>query len=436
MELVPSFLDLLQQISFVMTVPTFNSFVILVSGWAFAPRRTVTGMIVAAGALRKKHHSAFHRVFAAARWSLDELGLAVFSLLAPWLGQGTIFLAVDDTLARKRGLKIFGVGMHHDPLLSSRKKALLNWGHSWVVLGVVLRFPFRPDHVFCLPILFRLYVSKQTVARQGGRYRTRPQLAVAMLEMLCQRRKNRAFHVLADSAYGGQSVFRHLPNNCQLTSRLLLNARIHAAAPIRVQGQNGRPRRRGERLPTPEQMLHKRARRLTLHLYGRHDRVRLSDTVAYLYALPERPVRVVAVEPLTGGRPRQAFYSTDSAASAEQVLGWYAQRWSIEQAFQESKGHLGFEQPQGWTQKAVERSAPVAMLLYSLMVVWFAEEGHKHYRAPKLPWYRSKRGATFADILATLRCESVKTQVLKRLDPMQLAKNPVKTLIHVVKLAA
>ena len=33
--------------------------------------------------------------------------------------------------------------MHHDPLLSSRAKAVTNWGHSWVVLGVIVELPFR-----------------------------------------------------------------------------------------------------------------------------------------------------------------------------------------------------------------------------------------------------------------------------------------------------
>jgi len=93
------------------------------------------------------HHSAFHYVFAAATWSLDAAGLAVARLILALLPAGaTVFLALDDTLARKRGLKIFGVGMHHDPLLSSRNKTIVNWGHNWVVLGILIEFPFRPGH--------------------------------------------------------------------------------------------------------------------------------------------------------------------------------------------------------------------------------------------------------------------------------------------------
>ena len=436
MALVSSFMEIVQQVSFVMTAPTFASFVTILTGWVFARRRTVTGMIVAADAVDTKHHSAFHRVFAAARWSLDELGLAVFNRVLPWLGDGSVLLAIDDTLARKRGLKVFGVGMHHDPLISTRKVALTNWGHSWVVLGVIVRFPFCPDRCFCLPILFRLYVNKQTATKKRLRYSTRPELAVEMLEMLCESHADRRFHAVADSAYGGKSVYLNLPGNCDLTSRLDLDARLHEPAPVRKPGTNGRPRRRGKRLPAPRQMLEGRGRRMTLNIYGRRDRSRIVDRVAYLYAMPDRPVRVVAVEPLTGGRRMQAFYSTCHGASAADVLTWYARRWSIEEAFQNSKTHLGFEEPQGWTRRAVERTAPTAMLLYSLITLWFASVGHRAYRPPFRPWYRSKVQPSFADMLATLRQESVREQVTALPLTGRGSRKVVKSLIHAVKQAA
>ena len=134
MELVPSFVCLLQGLSRTMTAPTHASWVTILTGWVLASRRTVTRMILVAGDAAGKHFSSYHRVFSAARWSLDALGLAVFELIEPWLDKEAVLLALDDTLARKRGLKMFGTGMHHDPLLSSRGKAITNWGHSWACL--------------------------------------------------------------------------------------------------------------------------------------------------------------------------------------------------------------------------------------------------------------------------------------------------------------
>jgi hypothetical protein len=411
MELVPGFTALLQGLSATMTVPSFTSFSTVVTGWIFAGRRTVTRMILAAGSAADKHYSSYHRLLSAARWSLDAVGLALFDLVASSLGD-VVMLGVDDTLARKRGLKMFGTGMHHDPLLSSRGKAITNWGHSWVMLGVIVELPFRRGHYYFLPLLFRLYLNKKSAAKHRRLYRTRPELAVEMLTVLSSHGRNRRFHAVADSAYGGKSVLCRLPENCDLTSRLLLDARLYDAPPTRCPGQPGRPRKRGDRLPSPEELLAGRCQRISLEIYGRSEKARLADCQARVYAAPNRPLRVVAVDPLTGGRPRQVFYSTCADASPEEVITWYAMRWSVEVTFHDSKQHLGFEEPQAWSRRAVERTAPLAMLVYSLVVLWFAQEGHRSWHPLDCPWYVSKAEPSFADMLGTLRRLSVRRHVL------------------------
>ena len=242
MALVPSFVALVQPLAFAFTAPSFASWLTVVTGWVFAPRRTVTGALCAAGAVRRsrtskaKHHSAYHRLFSVAQWSLDRVGLAVFGLVEAWAGAAEILLTLDDTLARKRGTKrLFGAGMHHDPLQSSKRKAVMSWGHSWVVLCVAVRLPFAPDRWVSLPVLFRLYLNKKAAAAAKAKcaYRSRPALAVELVTTLCAARPKRRFHLVADSAYAGESVLGHLPLNCDMTSRLVLDARIHALAPPR-----------------------------------------------------------------------------------------------------------------------------------------------------------------------------------------------------------
>ncbi len=141
-----------------------------------------------------------------------------------------------------------------------------------------------------------------------------------MLNVLCKHAKARRFHVVDDSAYGGQRVLNHLPTNCDLTSRLWMDARLYNAPPARKPGTHGRPRKRGKRLPTPTEMLPERCRRLLFDIYGRTETARLADCKARVHKTPGRPLRVVAVESLTGGRKPQAFYSTCHDASAEQVM--------------------------------------------------------------------------------------------------------------------
>jgi hypothetical protein len=412
-----------------MSTPSFRNFLIVLSGWVFAPRRTITGMLVTAGVAGDRHHAAFHRLFSAAHWSLDQLGLIVFRLILPWLEPGTITLTVDDTLACKRGVKMFGAGMHPDPQLSTRKVKVVRWGHSWVILAVVVRLPFCPERVFSLPILFRLYLNHNAATRWRRTHRTRPELAVELLDLLCKVHTDRRFHVVVDSGYSGESVLGHLPCNCDLTSRLPMNARLYAAPAPRPPGAVGRPRKRGSRLPTPQQMLCQRGRRVELKLYGDKRRSRIVETVARWHNVPDRSLKVVAVEPLSGGRPTQAFYSTCAEDTGEQVLFRYSGRWSIEESNKGGKTDLGFEEPQGWSRLAVQRTAPIAMLLYSLIVLWFARDGHRLYRPLVRPWYRKKTQPSFADMLRTLKGESLRQEISKHLGSSRLPQNLLDSLV-------
>ena len=212
MNLVPGFVMLLQALSPNMTAPTFESLVTVVTGWVFSGSGTITRSILAAGDLATKHFSSYHRLFSAARWSLDVIGLAIFDMVEACCGE-VVIVGIDDTLARKRGLKIYGAGMHHDPLRSTRSLPVTSWGLSRVTLGVIVCFPFRPDHTYYLPLLIRLYQNKKAAAKSRRAYRSRPELAVELLHLLCNHRKSRRFHVVADSAYGGQSVLCNLPEN-------------------------------------------------------------------------------------------------------------------------------------------------------------------------------------------------------------------------------
>lgn len=438
MVLPPLFLQFLTYVGASMTKPTLQSLVTVVQGWLFAGRHTLTGALVAVGEDASKHFSSYYRLFAAAQWSLDALGLCLFRLaLALLAEEATVPLTLDDTLARKRGPKVFGAGMHHDPLISSRKYKVTNWGHSWVVLAVRVQVPGCPGRYFSLPVLFRLYLNQKAAARWHLKYRTRPELAVELVHHLCGNFPQQRFHAYADATYGGQSVLGCLPANCHMTSRLPLDARLYAPPAKRRPGATGRPRKRGVRLPSPRQLLQQqRGRRLTLHIYARHDKVRLTQTVAHWHDVPQRPLRVVAVEPLTGGRPVQAFYSTDIQQPGQQVPTEYAGRWSIEEAFQGSKSHLGFEQPQGWSRQAVRRTAPTAMLLYSLTVLWFAQEGHTLYRPVYRSWYRRKVRPSFADMLATLRFACLRTAVSAPPNQNQGRQNPLVLLPDTLRLVA
>ena len=97
--------------------------------------------------------------------------------------------------------------------------------------------------------------------------------------------------------------------------------------------------------------------------------------------------------------------STDPILSPRTIIEAFARRWSLEVTFHETKGKLGFEDPQNRTERAVERTAPFAFIAYTLVFVWYALYGHRSPAAKLLPvpWYTHKTGVTFSDMLATLR---------------------------------
>ena len=125
--------------------------------------------------------SSFHSVLSRRRWSTLALAriLARF-ILDHWVPDGPVYLAGDDTVDEHRGAKVYGKGCHRDPVRSTHSYTAYRWGHKWVVLAILVSFPFatRP---WALPVLVALYRSPEKAARPGqgqapepGRPKPRP----------------------------------------------------------------------------------------------------------------------------------------------------------------------------------------------------------------------------------------------------------------------
>ena len=112
--------------------------------------------------LKFKTFSCYHRFFSQARRTIDSMGRVIVAMVLKFIPQNApIVTAIDDTLSRKTGKRIWGAGMHHDPILSTEKRCVFSFGYNWVVLSIQLRFAFAPDKVWSLPILMRLNRRKQ-----------------------------------------------------------------------------------------------------------------------------------------------------------------------------------------------------------------------------------------------------------------------------------
>jgi hypothetical protein len=422
MELTPSFVVLLQLFLPVFTAPTFQTFVQIVTGWLLSHRhRYLTEIIFAGGNLDNGHWCRFHRFFSHAAWDPEVLSLYLAKLvLRVFALGGTLLWAVDDTLCRKRGLTLYGAGMHYDPLISSRAKPLVSWGHDWVCLCLLLVHPFwAPTKVFALPIVTRLYRNRQGLTKgkknktktrrrkPDPNHRTRPELAVELIALVATWFPDDDILVSGDSAYGGHSVLSHLPGNVHLISHVHPKGALYAPPPPRLGKRKGAPRKKGARLPNMVQWAEDVSQpwsTLTFDQFGLHAVLQVKTQQALYYkAGGQRLLTIVLTRDRDGQRPDQMFYCTKLDWPPRQILTTYAYRWAIECTFENSKQFLGLEDPANRLPKAVERTAPMALWLYTLVVVWFQASGHLLLRFPYRPWYQRKNEPSFADLLTTLR---------------------------------
>jgi len=315
--------------------------------------------------------------------------------------------------------------MHHDPLLSTRTKPVFHWGHVWVVLAIVIRVPGWKKS-FALPVLVRLYRSKKLCAKERRPFLKKTQLAAQMLSQLARSVTGRQFLVVADAAYGNASIIKHLPPNVEFTGRTRLDAALYAKP---QQRKMGRPRVKGARLPSPEARAQSGQgwQRLTVEVYGRKATIRIKVFDALWYIVGGgRLMRFVLVRDWPGHDNDDVLFSTDLNLGARDIITDYCLRWSLEVTFQESKGKLGFEEPQNRTERAVERTAPMAFWLYTLTVVWYVTVGKStpSARLPVDPWYEKKVPA-FSDMLAALRRETWRHRLL---DPLGLSRGTQKSV--------
>jgi DDE superfamily endonuclease len=424
MELTQSFLDLLAHFVPVFTEPTFRTFAQIGSGWILSHRhRYITDVIFSGGNIANGHWARFHRFFSDAAWDLDVLNMylawLVVRILCP---TGTILFAVDDTLCRKRGLTIYGTGMHHDPLISSRAKPLVSWGHDWVVLCVIIVHPFwAPTKVFALPVAQRLYRNRQGLTKgqkKNGKkakktkppagHRTRPQLAIELISLAATWFPQRDLLVTGDSAYGGKSVLSKLPPTVHLISHVHCKGALYALPPApSAKKRRGPPRKKGDRLPGMIEWANDETKpwqQLTFDQFGLHATLEVKTQQALYYkAGGTRLLTIVLTRDTVGKRPMQMFYCTNLTWDARQILSAYANRWAIECTFENCKQFLGLEDAANRVRLAVSRTAPMALFLYSLIVVWFHQVGHALVIFPERPWYPRKAEPSFADLLSTLR---------------------------------
>src|ERR1700730_8851670 len=355
------------------TRPTFLRIVVLALATILTVGgRTVCNLLRTLGALAPGHPSSYHRVFCQRRWSSWRLARAlagwVFDHLVP---QGRIRLVGDDTVDEHPGDKVFGKGCHRDPVRSTHSFTAFRWGHKWVVLAVLVRFPFT-RRLWALPLLVALYRSEADNAQAGRRHKTPARLLRQLCCVLLRWFRTRSFVLAGDDNYGSHELARFASRR---RGRLTLVSKFHPDAqlyePPPPYAGHGRPRVKGAKVSTPEQVVAASAR-TPLHVawYGGGQRdVEIVSGTGWWYQAGQGlvAVRWVFVHDLTGSHRDEYFFTTEVTLSAQEVIEIYVARWNEETTFQEMRSYLGLETTRGWKERTVLRMAPCLFGLYTVV---------------------------------------------------------------------
>jgi hypothetical protein len=440
--------------------PTYQRFLLLLLAAILTTgRRTVSNLLRTAAGLAKGDASSYHRVLSKRRWSTLALARILTGfILEHFVPEGPVLIAGDDTVDEHRGAKVYGKGCHRDPVRSTHSYTTFRWGHKWVVLAILVPFPFA-TRAWALPVLSALYHSpekatktkaqaarrrrkrkvkdqtkvrakqragrkaqaqarakakgrKKTVAQLRRQHKTPSELMRQLLLVLTHWFPDRQFVFAGDGGYGTHALARFAARrrrrNLTLVSLFYANAALHDPPPV-VEGKrpSHRPRKKGAKRPSPEAVVAatEQRQRLEVSWYGGGRRtVEVVSGTGHWHKSGEGLVEVlwVYVHDLTGTHRDSYLFSTDPTMPLAQVIATYTARWNIETTFQEMRAYLGLETTRGRTKTTVLRAAPCLFGLYSVVALLYAALPTEATPGVTVS-YRGKAAATFSDAISVVR---------------------------------
>jgi hypothetical protein len=389
---------------------------ILLLGAILAPgQRTVTAVLRIMGLSAEKHFQNFHRVLNRAVWSSREASRVLLKLLvATFAVFGPVVLGLDDTIERRRGAKIKAKGIYRDPVRSSHSHFVKTSGLRWLSLMLLAPIPWA-KRIWALPFLTALAPSERYYQERKLAHKKLTDWARQVLLQARRWLPGRKLVVVMDASFAAIDFLwqvAKLANPITLIARFRLDAALYAPAPEYKPGQMGRPRKKGQRLPTLEQVLIDTQTRwkkmLVPNWYGegrREVEIVSATAVWYHSGMPPLPIRWVLIRDPMGKFKSQALLCTDLNEKPEQILKWFVMRWQLEVTFHEVRDHLGVETQRQWSDWAIVRTTPALLGLFSLVTLL----ANTHAQKSKIPvrqaaWYY-KPLPTFSDALALVRQE-------------------------------
>jgi hypothetical protein len=421
--------------------------VLLLGALLATGKRTVTACLRVVGLSEEKHFQNYHRVLNRAKWSALDASRILLGLMLLLVPAGSaIVIGADDTIERRRGEQIQGVGCYRDPVKSSRKYVVKCFGLKWLSLMILVKLPWS-RRVWALPFLTALCRAEQAGQRakvwrtqrrrkspkakqRQARAKTRAKRSAAAGEKSRPRQHKTAVDILmilirlvhrwlperlvvlvVDGGYAAVKLALLCAGtpNLALVTRLRWDAALYHPPSPRPAGQRGPQALKGARQRALKEWAARRDtpwEEVELEWYGgRRKKMRLFSHTALWYTPGLLPVaiRYVITRDPEGKLRDEVFACTKLDASPAQIIEWVVMRWSVETTFEEAREHLGMETQRQWNDPAIARTTPCLLSLFSLVVL-LTQQLQPDGQVPVLTtaWYQ-KREATFSDCMALVR---------------------------------
>jgi hypothetical protein len=369
----------------------------------------VSSALRAVGLAHLPQFQRYHRVLSRAVWSsLSASRILLGLLVATFAPSGPVIMGIDETIERRRGTKIAAAGIYRDPVRSSHGHFVKVRGLRWISLQLLAPIPWA-GRVWALPFLTALAPSERCSQQRRRRYKPLTLWARQLIRVVHRWQPDRRLVVVGDRTYAALEFLHAVRSVATVVARLRLDAHLCEPAPARLPRQTGRPRLVGARLPNLTAYASDPAASwmpCTLtRWYGERERpIQLLSATAVWYhtGLPPVPIRWVLIRDPWGKFATQAVLSTDVTADPLQIVSWFILRWQLEVTFREVRAHLGVETQRQWSDRAIARTTPALLGLFSLVTLLAHAQIPTRASIRRSAWY-PKPLPTFADALALVR---------------------------------
>src|ERR1700689_1593769 len=357
------FLSRLAGFTDLFTRPTWSNVLVLLAGAILAPgRRTVTTALRILGRECDPDFCTFHRILNRAAWSSRAVARQLLILLVKaFVPSGApVVIGLDDTIERRWGAKISARGIYRDPVRSSKGHFVKASGLRWLSAMLLVKVPWA-DRVMALPFLTLLAPSKRFYADKTRAPKTLLDWARQAALQIHRWLPGRYIVLVGDSAFAAIEFLAAVRSHVCVVTRLRLDANLFGFPPQKRKGRGG-------------------------------------PAIWYRGGGPPVPIRWLLVRDPTGELEPQAFLATDLNARPGDILAWFVSRWQVEVTFAEVRAHLGVETQRQWSDKAILRTTPVLLGLFSIVTLWANDlyKSQKNFKPRTTAWY-PKAVLTFSD---------------------------------------